>query len=125
MITFWLIAAVFVAIALAFLLPPLLQRAVVQTNDEDPGDRETNVAVYRDQLHELDADLQAGIISAEQFQYDRDEIERRLLEDVSTPVQAAQKVPQPVASGKGPVYALALGIPIIAIERPAFCRLRP
>jgi cytochrome c-type biogenesis protein CcmH len=115
MITFWLIAAVFVAIALAFVLPPLLQRAAVPTDGEDPGDRETNVAVYRDQLNELEADLQTGIISAEQFQHDRDEIERRLLADVSPPAQPSPKVAQPVANGKGPVYALALGVPIIAI----------
>jgi cytochrome c-type biogenesis protein CcmH len=115
MITFWLIAAVFVAIALAFLLPPLLQRPNPQAEDVDSDDRETNVAVYRDQLSELEADLRSGIISPEQLQHDRDEIERRLLADVSPPVGRSSGTPQPAATGKGTVYALALGIPIIAI----------
>ena len=75
MITFWLIAAVFIGIALAFLLPPLLQRDAAETTG---GDNETNVEVYRDQLSELEAVLVSGTISAEQYQQDRDEIERRL-----------------------------------------------
>jgi len=109
MITFWLIAAGFVAIALAFILPPLLQLALPESAN---GDEETNVAVYRDQLSELDADLQSGIISAEQHQQDRDEIERRLLSDVSAPAQPG-KNPRP--ADRGTVYALALGIPVVAI----------
>jgi cytochrome c-type biogenesis protein CcmH len=109
MITFWLIAAVFVAIALAFVLPPLLQRTATGSTS---GDRETNVAVYRDQLAELDSDLQTGIISAEQHRQDRDEIERRLLSDVSAP---AGKNPKLAPTGRGTVYAIALGIPIVAV----------
>lgn len=112
MITFWLVAAVFVAIALAFVLPPLLQRAAPESNT---GDKEANVAVYRDQLSELDADLQNGIISSEQYQQDRDEIERRLLLDVAAPGKPAQKDSKPATAGHGAAYALALGIPIIAI----------
>lgn len=112
MITFWLIAAVFVAIALAFVLPPLLQRAGTAP---DAGGEETNVAVYRDQLTELEADLQSGIIGAEQYQQDRDEIERRLLSDVSTPIKPEEKNAKPASAGRATVYALALGIPIVAV----------
>ena len=112
MMTFWLIAAVFVAIALAFVLPPLLQRAVTESVD---GDKEANVAVYRDQLSELDADIQNGIISVEQYQQDRDEIERRLLFDVSASGKPAENEPRPAHSRHGAAYALAFGIPIIAV----------
>ena len=112
MITFWFIAAVFVAIALAFVLPTLLQRAVTESN---PGNKEANVDVYRDQLSELDADKQNGIISAEQYQQDRDEIERRLLADIPSSAKPADKHSKPVASGQGAAYALAFGIPIIAV----------
>ena len=112
MIMFWLIAAVFVAIALAFVLPPLLQRAAPDSNG---GVKETNVAVYRDQLAELDVDLQSGTISAEQYQLDRDEIERRLLLDVVVPVKPAENDSKFVPTARGTVYAIALGIPIVAI----------
>lgn len=111
MITFWLIAAVCVAIALAFVLPPLLQRAKTESNT---GEKEANVAVYRDQLSELDADLQNGIMGAEQYQQDRDEIERRLLSDVSAPGKPVEKNSKPAHAGRWVAYALALGIPIIA-----------
>ena len=112
MMMFWLIAAVFVAIALAFVLPPLLQREPAESDDED---LETNVAVYRDQLSELDADLQSGIISAEQHQQDREEVERRLLTDVSETPEPVKESPKPTAAGRGPVYAIALGIPLVAV----------
>ena len=42
-----------------------------------------NVEVYRDQLSELESDVANGLVSTEQYQQDRDEIERRLLEDIA------------------------------------------
>jgi cytochrome c-type biogenesis protein CcmH len=112
MITFWLIAAVFVAVALAFLLPTLLRPVSAESED---GEKEANVAVYRDQLAELDADLQSGVIGAEQHQQDRDEMERRLLSDVAAVAEPAKQKSKLAPAGHGTVYALALGIPIVAI----------
>jgi cytochrome c-type biogenesis protein CcmI len=79
MIYLWF--GILLAIALAFILPPLLQREE-KTNANEV--REANVAVYRDQLRELEADLQNGILNREQYEQDREEFERRLLEDVSS-----------------------------------------
>lgn len=112
MIMFWLICGVFVAIALAFVLPPLLQRG---KEEPDNGEKEANVNIYRDQLSELEADLRNGIISAEQYRQDRDEIERRLLEDVSATGKRASGQTKQTVANRGPVYAIALGIPVIAV----------
>jgi cytochrome c-type biogenesis protein CcmH len=113
MIIFWLTCAVFVAVALAFVLPPLLERP---GHDEDQqGTKEANIDVYRDQLSELSADLRNGIISPNQFQQDRDGIERRLLEDVSALDKPYSKKSKPAITGRAPVYAIALGIPIVAV----------
>ena len=112
MITFWVVAAVLIAIALAFVLPPLLQRA---TDESATDDQEANVAVYRDQLSELETDMQNGVVSPEQYRLDRDEIERRLLSDVSARDKPQGKSPKPAPAGHGVAYALALGIPVIAI----------
>lgn len=121
MILFWLIAAIFVAIALAFLLPPLLERS---GKDEDKQSKqEANIDVYRDQLSELEADLRNGIISQEQYQQDRDEIERRLLDDVSVADKVSDNISgkvsenesKQVAAGRAPIFAIAFGIPIIAV----------
>jgi cytochrome c-type biogenesis protein CcmH len=109
MILFWIICALMVSIALAFVLPPLLQRDTTQTENTE---REANVEIYRDQLSELENDLQNGIIAEEQYRQDRDEIERRLLEDVAAagPKKAVTKL-----AGRRLVYVIALGIPALAI----------
>ncbi|NTI15084.1 c-type cytochrome biogenesis protein CcmI [Agrobacterium rhizogenes] len=71
---FWILVAVLTAVVGAVLLYPLLRGA----NAADDG-RAGEVAVYRDQLRELDRDLAGGLISAEEAGYARAEIGRRLL----------------------------------------------
>jgi len=119
MILFWLICAIFVAIALAFVLPPLLQTSLKTSpgGDDDQSRKEANVDIYRDQISELEADVANGIVSREQYQQDRDEIERRLLEDESDPdiTAKAPEMKATAATGRAPVYAIAVGIPLIAI----------
>ena len=111
MIVFWLICGVFVAIALAFVLPPLLQTDHSDVNENNKN----NVDVYRDQLSELQADLNNGIISPEQYQQDRDEIEGRLLEDVSATEKPRTPKSREATAGRGSAYAIALAIPVLAI----------
>jgi len=112
MILFWLICAGLVAIALAFVLPPLLERTPKDSGKDES--KEANLDVYRDQLSELDADLRNGIVSPEQFQQDREEIERRLLDDLATAGEGSKNETKR-AAGRRPVYAIALGIPVIAV----------
>jgi cytochrome c-type biogenesis protein CcmH len=113
MILFWLICAGLVAIALAFVLPPLLQAAPEDADIE--AKREANVDVYRDQLSELEADLANGIIGPEQYQRDRDEIERRLLDDNSLINEVSEKKSNPAVAERGPAYAIAVCIPALAV----------
>jgi cytochrome c-type biogenesis protein CcmH len=113
MIFFWLVCAIFVAIALAFVLPPLLQGSGSKTHET--GQKEANIAVYRDQISELETDLANGVVSQEQFDQDKEEIERRLLEDVSSSLDVSSKPRKPVKEGRGVVYAVALGLPILAV----------
>ena len=113
MILFWVICAILIVIALSFVLPPALQRsqeADVKTDDER---RQANIAVYRDQLSELEADLHNGIVGEEQYAQDRDEIERRLLEDTAS-VSSKKTASAPV-NARNTAYVLGLGIPFIAI----------
>jgi len=66
--------AVLTALALALLLLPLLGR------QQRPATRDAyNLAVYRDQLAELDRDLARGLLTAEQAEAARAEIGRRIL----------------------------------------------
>lgn len=113
MILFWVICAGLILIALAFVLPPALQRSQetnVKTGDER---RQTNIAIYRDQLSELEADRRNGIVGEEQYAQDRDEIERRLLED--TAGVSSKKIATAPGNARTTAYVLGLGIPFIAI----------
>jgi len=110
-ILFVVICAVMVAIALAFVLPPLLSGDEGKQHNES---KEANVSVYRDQLTELEADLRNGIIAQDQYQQDRDSIERRMLEDVASVRDTAPK-PAAAASDRRPAYAVAFAVPVIAL----------
>jgi cytochrome c-type biogenesis protein CcmH len=113
MITFWLICGVFILIALAFVLPPLFQSEIPAPHDEN-GSREANVSVYKDQLSELEVDLQNGIIGREQYDQDRDEIQRRLLEDIAG--SEIKRLPvKPLRDERVAAYALAVAIPLLAV----------
>ena len=113
MILFWVICALLIVIALAFVLPPALQRTQETNVKADDERREANVAVYRDQLSELEADLRNGIVGEEQYAQDRDEIERRLLEDTAS--ESSNKTTAAPLSARNTAYVLGLGIPFIAI----------
>ncbi len=96
MILFWLICAAMLSFALLYILPPALRSETSKAKDEEAR-RETNIAIYRDQLTELEADLRNGIVSQEQYAQDREDIERNLLADTALakskePVSAAPTV---------------------------------
>ena len=80
MLTFWIIAALLILLALWFVLPALLQKP---NEEEEVERREANVLVYKDQYRELQADLKSDLIGETQYQAEKQELERRLLEDVA------------------------------------------
>jgi len=112
-IVFWAICGLLILIALAFILPPLVQRPEVTPAESKKERREANIAIYRDQLTELETDLQNGIVAKEQYQQDRDEIERRLLEDVKLSESDAKTAAD--FRKRNVVYALAIGLPLAAV----------
>jgi cytochrome c-type biogenesis protein CcmH len=93
-------------------LPPLLQRSEQESLADETSSKDANVEVYRDQLSELQADLSNGLISDEQYQQDRQEYERRLLDDV-----AEKDVPQvrKADNSRRLAYSLALVLPLAAV----------
>jgi cytochrome c-type biogenesis protein CcmH len=116
--------ALLIAVVLAWLLPPLLRARRAQGVSGDA----VSIAVYRDQLHELDADLRRGTLAAEEHETARQEIERRLLEEVGgdapAPKRAGRAVLGAVALGVAlPLCAflvyLAVGMPQAIVPRPA------
>ncbi len=109
MLTFWIIAALFILLAFWFVLPALVQKS---DQDEDVARREANILVYKDQNRELDADRKAGLIGEQQYQDEKAGLERRLLEDV--PEKSALQGSTTAATNKF-AYGVAAFIPIAAI----------
>lgn len=111
MTLFWIIAALLVGVALAFLLTPLMRHRT------RPGGRAshaaTNLTVFRDQLAELDADLAAGSIDREQWEIARGDLQRGLLEADNLP---SAKPAAPVKRSKAAAVAVALAVPLISIS---------
>jgi cytochrome c-type biogenesis protein CcmH len=115
MILFWLICALFIVIAFAFVLPTALQRPDKSQRTIADERKLANIAIYRDQLTELEADLRNGIVSQEQYAQDRDEIERRLLEDTAGASPATPKGAKVLPASRNTAYAIAFGLPLAAV----------
>ncbi|MGQ0525499.1 MAG: c-type cytochrome biogenesis protein CcmI [Betaproteobacteria bacterium] len=108
MIVFWLAASALVACALLLLLPPLLRRRRVSPAVSRTA---TNIAVYRDQLRELEQDLAAGTLSRDNYEEAKAEIERRLLEDVRDADEALKEG----TVGRNAAVVLGATLPIAAL----------
>lgn len=113
MILFWVICALLIVIALAFVLPPALQRSEENVVSDEER-RQANIEIYRDQLSELEADRLNGIVAEDQYAQDRDEIERRLLEDVTT-TQSKKTTGAAPINARNTAYLLGIGLPLVAI----------
>jgi cytochrome c-type biogenesis protein CcmH len=108
MTVFWSLAAVMVMIALLFILPALFRTG-------KPGaagiDRDTlNVEVIRSQIDELEADLQNGRLSEDQFAAARRDLEQGLLHDLAGSGSGSGKT----RSGQWAAIILIAGIPLLA-----------
>ena len=104
MTVFWLIGAGLAALALLLVLRPLWWRR----GAPGPTREGANLAVYRDQLRELDADLAAGTLAQEDYERSRRELESRLLLDT-------EPVEERSAKSRLPVIAAGIGIPVLAL----------
>jgi cytochrome c-type biogenesis protein CcmH len=107
MTAFWIVVIVFIAVAVLLVLPPLIRSG----SGSQVSRGAANVAIYRDQLRELEADMRAGTLSSELYEQARREIEARLLEDLSRPDTAAVQRQK----WRGAAIALALAIPLCAV----------
>lgn len=105
---FWIAAVVCVVIALAFVLPALLR---TRGGAGKAVRRDVNIAVYRDQMKEMDADRANGLLSDAQYQSARRELEARLADDALTPDDA----PEPGRVGSRRLgYTLGAVLPVAA-----------
>jgi len=105
MTLFWAIGAALAAVALGLAARPLWRRRAPGAVSRDA----MNAAVYREQLRELDADLAAGAIAQADHDRARDELNRRVIEDVSQPGERA------APGGNRLVAYSVLAVPLVAL----------
>ena len=108
MTVFIFIAVAMAAAAVAWVLLPLLW---LRSADHGVAHAASNLAVYRDQLAELDADLSSGTLSGAQYQQAKLEIERRVLDETGGEGAPAQRISR---SGHWMAAVLATAIPLVA-----------
>lgn len=108
MLLFWIICALMVLLTLWFVLPPLFQSDAKNKTNEI---RAANLLVYQDQHRELEADLKTGLLSQTQYEQDKEELERRLLDDLAPTDETPSR---PMVTRKLG-YALAIALPLAVI----------
>lgn len=105
---FWVAAVVCVLIALAFVLPALMR---ARAGTGKAARRDVNIAVYRDQMREMEADRANGLLSEAQYQIAKLELEARLADDALT----LDETPVPVRVGSRRLgYTLGAVLPVAA-----------
>lgn len=112
MTAFWVISGIFIVVALLFVIPTLLRNKDNQlANLEHDA---VNITVYRDQIAELDRDLENDILSQEQYNKSKQELQQRMLQDVSgheqLTLQKNKKIQNITLAA-----ILTLGFPLVAI----------
>ena len=108
-LTFWFIAWAMTLFVLGLLLWPLLKRQ----EPSKKGEGEKTLSVYRQQFAELEQDLRNGLLTDEQYQQSKRELERRLLEE-SGPAEATPPARLWSVNSRAVVVALAVIIPTIS-----------
>lgn len=111
MILFIIAAVLLLGAALLFIVPPLLKRDAA---DGSVQRKELNISVYRDQLAEMERDLQNDVLTPEQYQQGRLELERRLLDDVAEAPETGAD-PAPPRAARASALTLAALIPLLAV----------
>ena len=110
MMDFWIIAALLVVVAAACILWPLLRKKEAEV--VDVSEKNQNIDSFREQLTELDSQLQAGLVSDQNHHRLKTELEKKLVDEIEQTEKLAAR-----SDRKTPVFAwvLAILIPILAL----------
>lgn len=108
MIAFWTICGILILIALLFVLTPLLRQ---ESEGNHVERNQLNISLYQQQLNELETDRENGLVSGGQYEQGKQEIQKRLLEDVTPDENIALRS----TIGKKTAVALGIAIPVLSV----------
>ena len=109
-ITFAVIAGLFLAVAMAFILVPLTRLRSARRPALRPTHDGVNVCVHRDQIRELERDLADGSITRTRYDEAVRDIERRLID--------ANFASYSVRAGPGSIKAMPVDYAAVAKAMP-------
>ena len=110
MMNFWIASGLLLLAAIALAVAPLVvrQRKIQRTSKQ-----ETNIAQYHEQISELEKQHKQGIVSDEEFQVLKTELEKKLLADIAPEHSFASGYD--VRQNLSVAVAVAIVIPALAI----------
>lgn len=104
---FWIISAILIAAAIAFILPSLKN-----FKPQQDATREQNIFIAQEQMSELEKRFERGDVSSEVYQQSRDELELSLYSDIK---DGTNKTAASSAGSKFSMLLILLLIPAITI----------
>jgi cytochrome c-type biogenesis protein CcmH len=111
MTAFVVVAAAMVAVAVAWVLVPLLRRRERASPDAGTA----NLGVLRDQRAELNADLARGTLTRERYEQATLELERRVLDEVEPGPPAGSAAPPAASAWTAAILGATIPIAAIAL----------
>ncbi len=112
MIQFAIYATLLIVVVAAFILPPLwLGLRAPRPKAER---KEANLAIFRDQLRELETEKSEGMLAEADFEQARRELQRRLLEEVE-PDAVTQAAAASHAPSRKTAIAILLLLPVLGL----------
>ncbi|MCU7810143.1 MAG: c-type cytochrome biogenesis protein CcmI, partial [Candidatus Thiodiazotropha sp. (ex Notomyrtea botanica)] len=108
MTQFWIFVAGLIALAMAFIVLPILRRRFQTGISTD----ELNLSVFKQQLEELDSDLVVGNLDQQRYDAAKKDLEKELLSDVDGDQAQAEVI---AAKGGRWMALSAVAVPVAAL----------
>ena len=109
MTLFWIICAALIVIAILFVAIPLWRGTA---NNNDVVRDAANLEILRDQINEMDVDLQNGLLTPELHEQGKRELQSRVLEEVN---EASAQTQAPSNPYKRLAIVLSVLLPMMAV----------
>lgn len=109
MTLFWVISTLFILLALLFVTLPLWRASTKNNTVERDA---ANVAIFRDQIAEMETDLKNGLLTAEFHEQGKQELQSRMLDEVKVEAGENRITSNPL---KTLAIILAIAMPLASV----------